>query len=84
MKKVIVVLCAVGFSMSMSACSALQEYAVKAKDGAEQLSTTVADAAVYDLCEMVRLRDYKRIFNSSEKRKAHAKMCAEEEVEVIE
>lgn len=82
MRKVVLSVGITALAMSVSACSTLQDYMVKAKYGAEQLSTVAADASVYELCEMIRLRDYKRLFSTVEKRKSHAELCSKEQEKV--
>ncbi len=67
----------------LSGCSTIQRYVGVAKDAAEDLSTSTTNAAVYDICALIRARDLERIFYTVELKKARALICSNK-IEVID
>lgn len=55
----------------LSGCSAIGVVTNKAQD----LSSSVTDAAMNNLCAMMRLKDYERIFRTVELKKHHKGIC---------
>jgi len=59
----------------ISGCAGISPYFEAGKDEVEKISTNVTDAAIYQICYLIRSRDLERIFNTVEKKEARADMC---------
>ena len=65
--------------LTLSGCSTID----RVIGGASDLSSEATNKALHHNCNMMRLEDYNRIFNTVALKKAHAKICSKQ-IEVAE
>jgi hypothetical protein len=66
----------ISIALIISGCGAISPYFEAGKDEVEKISTSVTDAAMYQICHLIRSRDQERIFYTVEKKEARSGICS--------